>query len=138
MYEGDYEIEIQQEAELSEMDREIEELQNQRDTTLAHVARIMQDGGQNLSAIAAEGGVAAAPNFENPLSNGELSQIAPNTLEQAEVAHFCIRSTNSPQSAGRSRSSRLGQAADYEGGGLTQGTGTRSGSAGHTGQQRSV
>jgi hypothetical protein len=74
MYEGDYEIEIQKEAELSEMDREIEELQNQRDTTLAHVARIMQDGGQNLSAIAAEGGVAAAaPNFENPLSNGDLS-----------------------------------------------------------------
>jgi hypothetical protein len=45
MYEGDYEIDIQQEAELSEMDREIEELQNQRDTTLAHVARIMHDGG---------------------------------------------------------------------------------------------
>ena len=46
-------------------------------------------------------------------------------VEEVEMGHFVLKGSQSPISGPRSRSSKNGFGGEYEGGGLTQGTGTK-------------
>lgn len=78
----------------------------------------------------------AAGDGEDPglLSLGSRGVEEADIHEMADMGQFALRSGSSPQSGLRSRSSRFGPGGEYEGGALTQGTGTVSASGGAVGQ----